>query len=103
MSTFAVGVGWQSSVSVSEEDGLATFAIDISGSVDPDSITTVYLAVIGGTAGTYSTAQRRLDTHTRVNGKNVRVNSMNICQICTGTRHNLIHDSKANSLVPTKI
>ena len=51
---FAVGVGFQANsttISVSEDDGLVTFTLDISGPVDPASVTTVYLTVSSGTAG----------------------------------------------------
>ena len=50
----AVAVGFQANsttISVSEDDGLVTFTLDISGPVDPASVTTVYLTVSGGTAG----------------------------------------------------
>ena len=35
-------------ISVSEGDGLVTFTLDISGPVDPASITIVYLTVFAG-------------------------------------------------------
>ena len=38
-------------ISVSENDGLVTFTLDISGSVDPASVTTVYFTVSDSTAG----------------------------------------------------
>ena len=38
-------------ISVSEDDGLVTFTLDISGPVDPASVTTVYFTVSDGTAG----------------------------------------------------
>ena len=56
----AVAVGFQANsaaISVSEDDGLVTFTLDIIGPVDPASVTTVYLSVLSDTAGkacTYS-------------------------------------------------
>ena len=51
---FAVAVGFQANsttISVSEDNGLVTFTLDISGPVDPTSVTTVYLTAFGGNAG----------------------------------------------------
>ena len=49
-----MGVGFQANsttISVSEDDGLVTFTLEISGPVDPASVTTVYLTVSNDTAG----------------------------------------------------
>ena len=49
-----MAVGFQANsttISVSEDDGLVTFTLDISGPVDPASVTTVYFTVSDGTAG----------------------------------------------------
>ena len=46
-------VGFQANsttILVSEDDGLVTFTLDITGSVDPASVTTVYLTVIDNAA-----------------------------------------------------
>ena len=48
-----MAVGFQANsttISVSEDDGLVTFTLDITGSVDPASVTTVYLSVVDDTA-----------------------------------------------------
>ena len=48
-----VAVGFQANstiILVSEDDGLVTFTFDITGSVDPTSVTTVFLTVIDDTA-----------------------------------------------------
>ena len=48
-----MAVGFQANsttILVSEDDGLVTFTLDITGSVDPTSVTTVFLTVINGTA-----------------------------------------------------
>ena len=44
---------------------------------------------IGLSMHDYGTAQRQLDTSTSVNGKNMLVNSMNVCQTRAGARHDL--------------
>ena len=49
-----MAVGFQANsttISVSEDDGLVTFTLDISGKVDPASVTTVYFTVSKSTAG----------------------------------------------------
>ena len=50
---FVVGVGFQfpASMSVSENDGSVTFTLDINGTVDPGSTTTIYLTASSNTAG----------------------------------------------------
>ena len=48
-----MAVGFQANsttISVSEDDGLVTFTLDITGSVDPTSVTTVFLTVIDSSA-----------------------------------------------------
>ena len=48
-----MAVGFQANsttISVSEDDGLVTFTLDITGSVDPARVTTVFLTVVDDTA-----------------------------------------------------